>query len=197
MNLAAQIFFIVLSRCRIDFWSLGIALASWSTLLPKDFASLKLALIMARLENFNYLQTHVSVYHSHLFLVIVRFKRPIEEVATVTRLKPTNGGTVSAQQGVNMVKATRKILATNISIDWLYDENAVSVLSYHVYSTIEAQGLGIEPVFLKLSVFKSYLKVPSTNLGVQLVHTVKLCIKSSVFLLKWLVTSQVLIEFTT
>ena len=81
------------------------------------FASLKLALIMVRLEHFNYLFTQVSVYHSHLFLVIVRFKRPIEDVVTVTRLKPTNGGTVSAQQGVNMVKATSKILATNISID--------------------------------------------------------------------------------
>ena len=149
---------------------------------------------MVRLEHFNYLFTQVSVYHSHLFLVIVRFKRPIEDVATVTRLKPTNGGTVSAQQ---VVKATSKILATNMAIDWLYDENAASVLSYHVYSTIEAQGLGIKLVFLKISVFKSYLKVPSTNLGVQLVHTVKLCIKSSVFLLKWLVTSQVLIEFTT
>ena len=152
---------------------------------------------MVRLEHFNYLFTQVSVYHSHLFLVIVRFKRPIEEVATVTRLKPTNGGTVSAQQGVNMVKATSKILTTNMAIDWLYDENAVSVLSYRVYSTIEAQGLGIKLVFLKISVFKSYLKVPSTNLGVQLVHTVKLCIKSSVFWQKWLVTSQVLIELIT
>ena len=46
------------------------------------------------------------------------------------------------------------------------DENDASVLSYRVYSTIEAQGLGIEAVFLKISVFKSYLKVPSTNLGV-------------------------------
>ena len=69
---------------------------------------------MVRLEHFNYLFTQVSVYHSHLFLVIVRFKRPIEDVATVTRLKPINGGTVSAQQ---VVKATSKILATNMAID--------------------------------------------------------------------------------